>query len=161
MSDDFVFTSESVTVGHPDKLCDQVSDAIVDYFLRHDPHSSIVAECAIASGIMFVSAHYASKAGLAIPEVAREVVRGVGYTKDVFDAARQKDAFAGEGALSMSTGSRHGEILSDRSRMSSPPRRRAGSRPGGDRFRRLPCWPDPVWRIAAPPDPRRGPWRRS
>ncbi len=86
MSDDFVFTSESVTVGHPDKLCDQVSDAIVDFFLRQDPHSSIVAECAISSGIMFVSTHYASKAGLAIPEVAREVIRGVGYSKDVFDA---------------------------------------------------------------------------
>jgi S-adenosylmethionine synthetase len=86
VSDDFVFTSESVTVGHPDKLCDQVSDAIVDFFLRQDPHSSIVAECAISSGIMFVSTHYASKAGLAIPEVAREVIRGVGYSKDVFDA---------------------------------------------------------------------------
>ncbi len=86
MSDDFVFTSESVTVGHPDKLCDQVSDAIVDFFLRQDPHSSIVAECAISSGIMFVSTHYASKAGLAVPEVAREVIRGVGYSKDVFDA---------------------------------------------------------------------------
>ena len=86
MSDDFIFTSESVTKGHPDKLCDQISDAVVDHFLRHDPQSSIVAECAISSGILFVSAHYASMAGFAIPEVARQVIRGVGYTKDVFDA---------------------------------------------------------------------------
>jgi S-adenosylmethionine synthetase len=86
VSDDFIFTSESVTIGHPDKLCDQVSDAIVDHFLRHDPHSSIVAECAVASGVMFVSAHYASMSGLAIPDVARQVIRGIGYTKDVFDA---------------------------------------------------------------------------
>jgi S-adenosylmethionine synthetase len=86
VSDDFIFTSESVTIGHPDKLCDQVSDAIVDHFLRHDPHSSIVAECAIASGVLFISAHYASMSGLAISDVARQVIRGVGYTKDVFDA---------------------------------------------------------------------------
>ncbi len=86
MSDDFIFTSESVTTGHPDKLCDQVSDAIVDHFLRHDPHSSIVAECAVSSGVMFISAHYASMAGLAISDVARQVIRGVGYSKNVFDA---------------------------------------------------------------------------
>jgi S-adenosylmethionine synthetase len=86
VSDDFIFTSESVTEGHPDKLCDQISDAVVDHFLRHDPQSSIVAECAISSGILFVSAHYASMAGFAIPEVARQVIRGVGYPKDVFDA---------------------------------------------------------------------------
>jgi S-adenosylmethionine synthetase len=86
VSDDFIFTSESITRGHPDKLCDQISDAIVDHFLRHDPQSSIVAECAVSSGILFVSAHYASMAGFAIPDVARQVIRGVGYTKDVFDA---------------------------------------------------------------------------
>jgi S-adenosylmethionine synthetase len=86
VSDDFVFTSESVTGGHPDKLCDQVSDAIVDRFLEEDPFSSIVAECAVSSGVMFISAHYASKAKLDIPEIARKTIRGVGYSKDVFDA---------------------------------------------------------------------------
>ena len=55
MSDDFIFTSESVTSGHPDKLCDQVSDAIVDHFLRQDPDSRIIAECAVSSGVMFIS----------------------------------------------------------------------------------------------------------
>ncbi len=86
MSDDFIFTSESVTTGHPDKLCDQVSDAIVDHFLREDPNSSIVAECAVASGVMFISSHYAAKARLDIPEIARHTIRQVGYSKDVFDA---------------------------------------------------------------------------
>lgn len=86
MSDDFIFTSESVTKGHPDKLCDQISDAIVDHFLRHDPQSSVVAESAISSGILFISTHYASMGTPVIPEVARQVIRGVGYTKGVFDA---------------------------------------------------------------------------
>jgi S-adenosylmethionine synthetase len=86
VSDDFIFTSESVTRGHPDKLCDQVSDAIVDRFLEQDRDSSIVAECAIASGVLFISAHYASQAKLDIPDVARAVIHNVGYSKDVFDA---------------------------------------------------------------------------
>ena len=63
-----------------------MSDAIVDRFLKQDPNSSIVAECAVSSGVMFISAHYASQARLDIPEVARQVIRDVGYTKDVFDA---------------------------------------------------------------------------
>ena len=71
MSNNFIFTSESVTTGHPDKLCDQVSDAIVDRFLNQDPDSRIVAECAVSSGVMFISAHYASKARLDIPDIAR------------------------------------------------------------------------------------------
>jgi S-adenosylmethionine synthetase len=86
VGDDFIFTSESVTRGHPDKLCDQVSDAVVDRFLEQDPGSSIVAECAIASGVLFISAHFASQASLDIPDVARGVIRSVGYSKEVFDA---------------------------------------------------------------------------
>ena len=86
MSDDFIFTSESVTTGHPDKLCDQVSDAIVDHFLGQDPNAGIIAECAMASGVLFISAHYASRGGFAIPDVARAVIRGVGYPRAVFDA---------------------------------------------------------------------------
>ena len=86
MSDDFIFTSGSVTSGHPDKLCDQVSDAIVDHFLNQDPDARIIAECAVASGVMFISTHYASIAKFDIPEVARKVIRNVGYPQDVFDA---------------------------------------------------------------------------
>ena len=86
MSDDFIFTSGSVTTGHPDKLCDQVSDAIVDHFLKQDPDARIIAECAVSSGVMFISTHYASRAKLDIPEVARQVIRNVGYPQNVFDA---------------------------------------------------------------------------
>lgn len=86
MSDEFIFTSESVTTGHPDKLCDQVSDAIVDHFLSHDPCSSIVAECSVASGVLFISAHYASHAAPSIADIARRVIKDVGYSREVFDA---------------------------------------------------------------------------
>ena len=86
MSDDFIFTSGSMTAGHPDKLCDQVSDAIVDHYLMADPNARIVAESVLASGLMFISTHYASKAVLDIADIARQVVRSVGYPKDIFDA---------------------------------------------------------------------------
>jgi S-adenosylmethionine synthetase len=86
MSDDFVFTSESMTAGHPDKLCDQVSDAIVDQYLVHDPSARIVAESVLASGVMFISTHFASPITLDIPDIARRVVRDIGYPKDIFDA---------------------------------------------------------------------------
>ncbi len=86
MNDDFIFTSESISRGHPDKLCDQVSDAIVDQFLRQDRHAGITTECAISSGILFIAARYASVAKVDIPEVARRVIRQVGYPNEVFNA---------------------------------------------------------------------------
>jgi S-adenosylmethionine synthetase len=86
VSNNFIFTSESVTTGHPDKLCDQVSDAIVDHFLNQDPDSRIVAECAVASGVMFIATHYASYARLDIPEIARRVIRATGYSSEEFNA---------------------------------------------------------------------------
>ena len=54
MKQDFMLTSESVTEGHPDKLCDRVADAIVDQFLRQDPLSRVVTECAVATAIVFI-----------------------------------------------------------------------------------------------------------
>ena len=62
MKQDFMFTSESVTEGHPDKLCDQVSDALVDRFLQQDPFSKVIAECAVSTGILFIAARFASSA---------------------------------------------------------------------------------------------------
>jgi S-adenosylmethionine synthetase len=85
MSDDYIFTSESVTRGHPDKLCDQVSDAVVDHLLSLDASAGVIAECAVASGVLFISAHYATRVTVAIPDVARDVIRKIGYTPDVFD----------------------------------------------------------------------------
>ena len=86
MTNRYIFTSESVTRGHPDKICDQVSDAIVDHYLKKDPHARINAESAISSGIMFVSTHYASAAKVDVSDVARRTIRDIGYPKDVFDA---------------------------------------------------------------------------
>jgi S-adenosylmethionine synthetase len=81
-----LFTSEAVTPGHPDRLCDTISDAIVDRFLLHDLRSRVVAECALAKGVVFIAARFASAATLDLPEIARDVIRKVGYDKDDFDA---------------------------------------------------------------------------
>ena len=82
MQQDFVFSSESVTAGHPDKLCDQISDAIVDRYLRQDPRARVVAECAISTGILFVSIKARSSATVDAPAAARELLSHVGYTAD-------------------------------------------------------------------------------
>ena len=87
MTNSYIFTSESVTRGHPDKICDQVSDAIVDHFLEQDPDARIIAECAMSSGVMFISTHYASAAAsLDITDISRRTIREIGYPRDVFDA---------------------------------------------------------------------------
>ncbi len=84
MRRNFIFTSESVSEGHPDKLCDRISDAIVDRFLQQDPYASIIAESAVSQSIVFIAAQFASTAMVDIPNVARSVVNNVGYTDEVF-----------------------------------------------------------------------------
>jgi len=84
MRKDFIFTSESVTEGHPDKLCDQISDAIVDRFLQQDPYSSIVAECAVSQSIVFIALVFSSTALIDIPHVARNIINQVGYDDEAF-----------------------------------------------------------------------------
>jgi len=86
MKSEFVFTSESVTEGHPDKLCDQVSDAIVDEFLIQDPYSRIIAECAVSNTILFIAARFASRAGVDLTAVARQVIGQVGYDRADFNS---------------------------------------------------------------------------
>ena len=86
MKQDFMFTSESVTDGHPDKLCDQVSDALLDRFLQQDPFSRVVAECAVSKGILFIAARFASTGSVDIPEVARQVIAQIGYEQGEFNA---------------------------------------------------------------------------
>jgi S-adenosylmethionine synthetase len=85
MSKDFIFTSESVTEGHPDKLCDQISDAIVDRFLRQDPASAIIAECGVATAIVFIAARFASNVSIDIPDIARQVITQIGYEQPDFN----------------------------------------------------------------------------
>ncbi len=86
MRTDFMFTSESVTEGHPDKLCDQISDAIVDRFLQQDPYSAVIAECAVATAIVFIATRFASDASVDVPNVARHVISQVGYDQPTFNA---------------------------------------------------------------------------
>ena len=86
MKKDFIFTSESVTEGHPDKLCDQISDAIVDHFLQQDPYSRVIAECAVSTAIMFIAARFESKASVDFPNIARQVVNQIGYDQNAFNA---------------------------------------------------------------------------
>jgi S-adenosylmethionine synthetase len=86
MKSDFVFTSESVTEGHPDKLCDQISDAIVDRFLQQDPYARVIAECAAATAILFVAARFDTKAHVDFPAVARLMINQVGYDQPVFNS---------------------------------------------------------------------------
>jgi len=86
MITDFVFNSQSATAGHPDRLCDVVSDAIVDAFLRQDPTSRITAECALSKNILFLAARFASDAFVDIPETARKVIQAIAYRPEDFNA---------------------------------------------------------------------------
>jgi S-adenosylmethionine synthetase len=86
MKKDFMFTSESVTEGHPDKLCDQISDAIVDHFLQRDTQSRVIAECAVSTAIVFIAARFASEATIDFPNIARQVIGQIGYDQHDFNA---------------------------------------------------------------------------
>jgi S-adenosylmethionine synthetase len=81
-----IFTSESVTLGHPDKLCDQISDATVDAFLHQDAAARVVAECAISTGVLFIAVRFAADASVDIPVLARAVIADAGYVDESFDA---------------------------------------------------------------------------
>lgn len=85
MRKDFVHTSESVTDGHPDKMCDQISDAVVDRFLEQDYQARIVAECAVSLSVVFLSARFASTAKVDFPGVARKVIKRIGYVDHEFN----------------------------------------------------------------------------
>ena len=77
---DFLFTSESVSEGHPDKLCDQISDAVLDAHLAHDPDSRVACESLAKTGMIVIAGEITSKARVSYTDVAREVVRDIGYT---------------------------------------------------------------------------------
>jgi S-adenosylmethionine synthetase len=78
----YLFTSESVTEGHPDKLCDQVSDAILDAFIRADPEARVACESATTTGLVMVLGEISTRAEYVdVPSIVRETVRDIGYTK--------------------------------------------------------------------------------
>ena len=79
-----LFTSESVTEGHPDKLCDQVSDAILDALIEKDPKSRVACETTATTGLILVAGEISTKAYVDIPKIVRETVEGIGYVRGKF-----------------------------------------------------------------------------
>ncbi len=79
-----LFTSESVSEGHPDKVADQISDALIDYFLAYDPNSKVACETLVTTGQVVLAGEVKSEAYLDVQEIAREVIRKIGYTKSEY-----------------------------------------------------------------------------
>ena len=84
----YLFTSESVSEGHPDKIADQISDALLDEFLKHDPDSKVACETLVTTGLTILSGEVKTKGYVDVQSVAREVIRKIGYTESsyMFDA---------------------------------------------------------------------------
>ncbi|MDP2917553.1 MAG: methionine adenosyltransferase [Dehalococcoidia bacterium] len=76
----YLFTSESVTEGHPDKICDQVADAVLDAIIKEDPTARVACEVAVTNGLVVVMGEITTATYIEIPEIVREVVRDIGYT---------------------------------------------------------------------------------
>lgn len=80
----YLFTSESVSEGHPDKVADQISDAILDAFLTQDPNSKVACETLVTTGLVVISGEVRSNAYVDVQSTAREVIRRIGYTKSEY-----------------------------------------------------------------------------
>src|ERR1700758_1805413 len=77
----FLFTSESVTEGHPDKIADQISDAVLDEVMRQDPKGRVACETLVTTGLVVVSGEITTSAHVDYDEIARETIKGVGYDR--------------------------------------------------------------------------------
>lgn len=76
-----LFTSESVTEGHPDKVCDQISDAILDAILEKDPMARVACETSVSTGLVLVTGEITTSCYVDIPKIVRGTVEGIGYTR--------------------------------------------------------------------------------
>ena len=76
-----LFTSESVTEGHPDKICDQISDAVLDAILEQDPQARVACETTVTTGLVHVMGEITTSCYVDIPKIARDVVRDIGYDR--------------------------------------------------------------------------------
>src|SRR5437868_5129256 len=79
-----IFTSESVTEGHPDKIADQISDAVLDAVLEQDPFGRVACEVLVTTGICVVAGEITTKCYVDVPRIARETIEYVGYTDAAF-----------------------------------------------------------------------------
>lgn len=77
-----LFTSESVTSGHPDKICDQIADAVLDECMRQDPESRVACEVAINTGLVLVMGEITTKATIDIPVIVKRTIKNIGYCKE-------------------------------------------------------------------------------
>jgi S-adenosylmethionine synthetase len=80
MSDAFLFTSESVSEGHPDKIADQISDAVLDAMLKEDPHCRVACETMVKTGMTIVAGEVTTSAWVDLEEIVRGTIIGIGYT---------------------------------------------------------------------------------
>lgn len=76
-----LFTSESVTEGHPDKMCDQISDAVLDEILSHDPNARVACETSVTTGLVLVSGEITTSCYVDIPKIVRRTIKEIGYTR--------------------------------------------------------------------------------
>ncbi|GAE27508.1 S-adenosylmethionine synthetase [Halalkalibacter wakoensis JCM 9140] len=76
-----LFTSESVTEGHPDKICDQISDAILDAIITNDPNARVACETSVTTGLVLVAGEITTSTYVDIPKIVRETIKGIGYTR--------------------------------------------------------------------------------
>ena len=76
-----LFTSESVTEGHPDKICDQISDAVLDAILEKDPNGRVACETTVSTGLVHIMGEITTSCYVDIPKIAREVIRSIGYDR--------------------------------------------------------------------------------
>jgi S-adenosylmethionine synthetase len=81
---DFLFTSESVTEGHPDKICDQISDAVLDCMLEGDPMSRVAVETAVTTGLALLCGEVTTNTYVEIQDLVREVIKDIGYTRATY-----------------------------------------------------------------------------
>ena len=84
MAKEYIFTSESVTEGHPDKMADQISDAILDYIIQRDPQARVACETLVSNGFCVIAGELKTEIYAPMQEIAREVIREIGYTNAAF-----------------------------------------------------------------------------
>ena len=80
----YLFTSESVSEGHPDKVADQISDALIDNFLAFDPNAKVACETLVTTGQVILAGEVKSKTYLDVQQIARNVINKIGYTKSEY-----------------------------------------------------------------------------